>query len=175
MDYTLVPYTQVNGEWSLPDHALAYVWREITNQGRGIQTFYDASVTTEQEFIYFMQDKRNLPVFVLDTEFKKIFMVAWLNSIIGRSAQSHFCCIGRYKRGTAEKILSFWSKFKHDDGKPLFLTIIGITPATYSAAIKLLKIAGYQILGTLPNACYMAEQGGYNPGIVSYYCPKEGA
>lgn len=173
MKFQIMPYAKIEGKWTIPDDAMKWAWYQMLEQNRAYQTFYDASVRTAQGFIEFMQDSRNLPVFIFDEKFTQMYMVAWLNDITLRTAQSHFCCIGKYHRGMAEAVTDYWSTFKHTDKRPLFLTIIGLTPATYTTALKLLKIAKYIIIGKIPNACFMADQGEFIPGIISYYCPKE--
>lgn len=166
------PYLNGPQGWTLSDATLTAVWRVMAVEGRAQKTFYDGGVVNETEFIRFMQAPGIFPVFLIDQAKKVVTMVAWLSNIEDRSAKGHFCVLGPYHRGMADRIVKYWADLKHPDGGPLFLTLVGVTPETYTAAIKMLRQAGFTTLpGVLPNLCNLRYEGRRVGAVISYYCP----
>lgn len=168
MNWRIYPIVEDDGAWNVRDDILEGVWGTIVEEKKAHQLFYDASVQTVEQFIKFIKSPGNFPLFVLDENQTSIHMLAWLNGLMNGTAQSHFCVLGRYRRGMAEAIVKYWMDLKYN-GDHLIHALIGITPQPLEAAVKLAKIAGYTVLGTIPDFCPMRYEGKRVPGVISYY------
>ena len=58
---------------------------------------------------------------------------------------------------------------RYDDGPFVLDTLVGLTPALNTSAIKLVRRCGGQALGTIPGACYVHGQPRNVDGVVSYF------
>lgn len=162
------PIVEDNGIWNVSNDVLYATWKAIVAEGKDKLLFYDGSVTSPEGFVRFVKAPGNFPLFVVEEESGNIHMLAWLNGLMNGTAQSHFCSVGKYRRGAAEKIIEYWMSLEHE-GKKIIHALIGITPEPLKAAVKLAKLAGYTVLGTIPNFCNMVYEARRVPGVISYY------
>lgn len=169
MSYWLMPYTYLENEgaWSLPDRFLSEIFMKLQKQDKIQKTWYDGSVQTEADFRAFLQGKGNFPVFVFDDQDRPVFL-AWLNNLGPIFAQAHFCGIAPFRRGMAKAVLEYWFSMK-GNGQPFLQLLIGVTPATHTEAIRLLKIVGFTVVGTIPKLCYIRSRDEFVPGVISYH------
>lgn len=157
-----------DGEKSIPDWWLSYVWDQMHSEGRDIQVFYTGVIKTEDDWLKFIKNVHNFPVFVMDAKTKKPVMAAWLNNVGQGVAEGHFCSIGRYQRGSGEIALNYWRSFKTETGEQFLKVIYGVTPETYTKVFKLLHILGFERVGTIPGLCFLAYEQKRTGGVISY-------
>ncbi len=70
--------------------------------------------------------------------------------------------------------MKFWSELRDDYGRRL-LTIMAVTPETYTKVIKMARYLGFQSVGKpIPNICHLVYEGKRVGGQIMYFCPKEG-
>lgn len=168
MSFVVYPIVEEENTWNVRNDVLYSVWKAIWTEGKDKTLFYDSSVKNAEQFVRFIKTPGNFPLFVVEEGSGNIHMLAWLNGLMNGTAQSHFCVIGKFKRGMAEKIVEYWMSLEYQ-GQKIIHALIGITPEPFEAAIKLAKLAGYHILGAIPDFCEMAYEGRRVPGVISYY------
>lgn len=160
--YPLVPIK--NGQHSISDETLIYIWKRIEDEGKVETLFYDGSVKNIQEWLNFIKQPGVFPIILWDDLKKKIAHIIWLKDAFDVSAWIHHCAIGNYQRGVWEAALTHWRKFDH------LKMLLGLTPKTNGKAVKILKnICKFTIVGEIPNTCNMVYQGERVPGILSYF------
>lgn len=160
--YPLVPLD--NGQHSISDETLIYIWRRIEEEGKVQHLFYDGSIRDAADWLKFIKRNDVFPVIVWNTERKRIAHVVWLKDCFDCCAYIHHCAIGPYQRGVWEAVRDHLKQF---DSLKLLL---GLTPKINTAAVKMLtKICKFNIVGEIPYVCNMAYTGDRVPGILSYF------
>lgn len=147
----LLPYSKIDGRWSLPDEALEDAFYRTGDLIKSI--FWSGKVTTPQEFIKYFQSPNNLPVFVFKDA--KPCGYAWINNIGMGHACSHFNVFQEFwgsgdKREIFESVMDYWFGFKDGNGY-LFDTLIGMIPKFNSHAIRYVQENGFKLVGEIPN------------------------
>lgn len=168
--FRAIPVAIVEGQPTVSPAYLAGIFEEMKRQDKVRYAFYDGSVFDEQSWFQFLFQNGNLPVLVVDLKDRCQFF-AWLNSFdnIG-SARVHFCFLGdRYDRRIHKVVKAYWETFRDDDGEPLFRTLIGLTPESFTDALRLSKIIGFTPVGTIPGICEMSYEGARREGGVITY------
>jgi hypothetical protein len=160
-----------DGSLNVPDEILAAIWENMQAQGKDKIVFYNGHIKTLFDWISFVHDPSNHFVLVMDTEEEAICGVTWINCLEDRAAKLHFCIIGPYKRGMGEAAMQVYDSYKWTDGTPLLQLLIGLTPECYESALKLVKMMGFKVVGTIPDACYLAYEDRRVGGVVTYYHP----
>ena len=87
-DIKLLPYVHLNGEWTLSDNVLHGFFEQLIEDGTAGVVFADGYIVSSDQFIQFMQQTKNLPVFAFMDNV--IVGLAWLNAITGKHAFAHF-------------------------------------------------------------------------------------
>lgn len=163
----LVPYVQIDGEWTVPAGIMAVIWREIERDSLHKVTFYDGSIQTAEQFIQYMQSGKTLPVVAFSDAAPMGF--AWLTEINGFRAFAHFCMLriawGSHSREIARQILDYWWSLASDTG-PVLQLIMGMTPEANKPALRFIRQLGFNIVGTVPKICRGVD--GPMPGVLSY-------
>jgi hypothetical protein len=54
----------------------------------------------------------------------------------------------------------------------LLKVLVGITPETHFTALKLVRLVGFTIMGTIPNFCDLVYEGKRVGAVISYYLPE---
>ena len=162
-----------DGEKSIPDWWLSYVWEQMHEEGRDVQVFYTGGVKTTDDWLGFINNPHNFPVFVMDAKTKKPVMAAWLNNVGQGVAEGHFCALGKYRPGSGEMVINYWRSFTGDDGNSFLRVIYGVTPEPYTTVFKLLHILGFEQLGTIPGLCFLAYEKKRVGGVISYLLLEE--
>jgi hypothetical protein len=160
--YPLVPIG--NGQHSISDETLIYIWKRIEQEGKIELLFYDGSVKTIQEWLNFIKQPGVFPIILWHNADKKIVHIIWLKDAFDCSAWIHHCAIGNYKRGVWEAAVEHFKQF---DSLKL---VLGLTPKSNEKAVKILKnICKFTIVGEIPLICNMKYADERVPGILSYY------
>ena len=89
MDFRFIPYTQINGAWTLPDSVMSDMWDEIVNKRIVNKLFYGGTVTNVEQFIVAMKSPANI-VHTVWGEDGMPYVLAWLNSYLRNHAYGHF-------------------------------------------------------------------------------------
>lgn len=143
----ILPYTELNGAWSLPDTAMAGIWQQLVEDGTAKIVFSEGEVTNAQEFITLCKNPANLPAIVYVD--KECSGLGWVNGIHKDKAFAHYAFFksswGHHTEGMAKALLDYWFQ----DLFP-FNMLIGQTPVWNRKAVRFLKRIGFAVLGELP-------------------------
>ncbi len=162
-DFVLIPYAQVDGEWTLPDHFIKAAFQQMRTEGTASAVFYENTITTDEEFIEVMKRPRNVVVFVLrGTE---LYGVAWLNGWQKTYAFGHFClmqaAIKEEKTVEIGKcIRDYWLSFPSVD------FVLGVIPGFNKTAIKFAQEVGFKMVGSIPKM--LEWQAGKTDAVILY-------
>lgn len=163
----LVPYVEIDGEWTIPDRLMAALWQKTANDRLHEVTFYDGSILNADQFLAYMKSDKTLPVVALDETGPHGF--AWLTEINGNRAFAHFCMMrdswGKSAKMIAEQILNYWWMLSGEKG-PVLKLIMGLTPEQNKPALRFIQKLGFTLVGSIPQMCRMP--GGAVPGVLSY-------
>ena len=166
--YQLWPAAFVEGQFSVPDECLVFLWREMERTGKQRDLFYNGGITTEEQWIAWIKAPENYPVLVVDSSSKKIVSIAWLNHAVDGAALVHFCMLGMPRPEIGKTVLRFWS------GMGILSVIVGFTPETNTAAIKYAKRIGFVESGYIPSMCNMIYEGRRVGAVVTTYLTRQG-
>jgi len=151
----VIPYTQINGEWTLRDDIVKGFYRLMASQGTARVVFYSGTVKNEDEFLAACRISHT--VFILENTGRPV-AIGWLNNFMGSSANAHWVTFkgswGTEKTHEAiQATLRYWFHFMKD-GKPLFNVLLGIYPEENKRIDKFAKEAGFTVIGTIPGLIY---------------------
>jgi RimJ/RimL family protein N-acetyltransferase len=149
----LLPYSMVDGSWSIPDEGMIDAFFKASEQESIKSIFWDGKVKTAEDFINYFKSPRNLPVFVFKDN--KACGFAWINNVSMGHASSHFCVFrefwgSKHKKEIFESVMDYWFGFKGENGF-LFDTLIGMIPKFNTHAIKYVEDNGFKLVGEIPN------------------------
>lgn len=166
----LLPYSKVNGEWSLPDEAMEDAFNLTHSQGSLESIFWTGRIRSAQDFIKYFQSPNNLPVFVFKDTTPCGY--AWINNIGMGHAQSHFCVFkdfwgSEFKKEIFESVMNYWFGFGDEKGY-LFDTLIGMIPKFNTHAIKYVQENGFQLVGEIPNMVKDVFKDRKSPIVILY-------
>ena len=153
--------------WSVPDEILAGLWAQMCQSGKAMRLFYNGTVRTVDEWISWLKEPSNIVVLVADALNKKIACVAWLNNAREGSAQVHFCMLGMPRAEIGVMALNYWASLG-----PLYV-IVGITPESYTDAIRYAEKIGFKKKGEVTNLCNMVYEGRRESGVITEYLPRK--
>ena len=174
MNYTIIPIINMADKCTVTDEFLLAIWQRMIDEGKARWVFYDGSITTGDEWLLFIKSPLNYTLTVMDDN-GAIRMIAWLNCYENKSARVHYCNLGKYNRGVGKAVREYWSNLRDQDGNRLLKTLVGITPETNNLAVKMVKLLGFTVIGTIPHFCRMKYDGDrLVGGVISYYCPNGG-
>lgn len=174
----IVPYVEVNGQYTISDYYVGQTWEKIVQDGSHRWLIYDGSVKCKEDFIRMMKLPTNIPCFPIWNN--EIRGVAWLNSLNGDSAFCHHCMFkemwGGQAQAIARRILDYWFNIDMDNmglkspktGDPLINILLGVTPTNNKFAVNFVKKMGFNIVGEIPTICMDAYEGKRVSGTVSY-------
>jgi len=161
----LVPYANVEGEWSLPDEFLLSLAVQMMREHSFHILFYDGTITTPEQFMEAMKKPANAPVFFFDGTEPLGF--AWLNGFSGGLAFAHFCGL-RAARGRSVQVgllaLQYWMT-----AFVWLRVILGITPSNNRMAVRFVQKIGFTPLGEIPGVLYDAYNAERVSAVLSYY------
>ena len=167
-DFQLIPYAEVKGEWTLPEHFVRAAYQQMVVEGNADTVFIDGSVRDEDEFLEVVQRKSNVVVFAL--RLGELLGVAWLNGWQGKSAYGHFCFMreASVSQSTIEmgrEIIRYWLSF------PTVEFILGVVPAFNTLAINFVQSIGFKKVGAIPG---MIEGPKGRAAAVIFYTTEDG-
>lgn len=169
MSFNIVPYVQVDGRWSFSDSFMKDVFNRLHDQGIVLYLFYGGEVKTDEDFLIFIKNGKNLAHIILDET--QPALIAWLNNFGRNYAYIHYAMFkeywGKSTRELGYMALQYWFDFKKD-GKPLFDILLGGTPSNNRMATRFLRKMNMTILGNIPGIAWDAYKNEYSDLIVSY-------
>jgi len=156
MALTVIPYAEINGEWTIPDETMASLYGLMEKEGTAKTVFYSGTVQSAEDFIRASRPPSSNTVIIL-TEDGEPAAVGWLNNFGIGSAHAHWVCFSNiWGLRTDEAIqaaLKYWFHFKAD-GKPLFDILLGIFPEDNRAIRMFARRAGFTVIGVIPGLIY---------------------
>jgi len=105
---------------------------------------------------------------VLELETRSPAALGWLTNAAAGSAFVNYCVLRRPRRSAGKALLEYWCSFRDPAGKPLFRVLLGITPETHTAALRVIRIIGFKSIGTIHRYCEM-DRGRTRCGVVINY------
>lgn len=173
--YDVLPlFQQPDGRWSLPDDPLITIWQRIVAEGKVEQLFYAGGIDAPADFLQFIKSRHVIASVVLDLETRLPRAIGWLTNASGGAAFTHYCVLGKPRRSVGRVLLDHWINLRDRDGKRLFRVLLGITPETHPAALRVIRIMGFTSLGTIPRYCQIDRGRICCGGVISYYeCPSD--
>lgn len=167
----LLPAT--DGRWSIPDEPLVAIWRQIASEGKVGELFYAGGIDTPADFLGFIRSPQIIACIVLDLEMRAPCAIGWLTNASSGSAFVHYCVLGKPRRSAGKALLDYWCTLRAPDGQRLFRVLLGITPETHAAALRVIRIMGFTTLGTIPHYCQLDRGRAHCGAVISYYeCPS---
>lgn len=165
----IVPYV-LTDKWSIPEEEIRKAFRITKDEGSLEKVFLSGRIRTEDQFLSYMQDRKNLPVFIFEPE---ISGYAWINGIHSSYAFVHCCFFkniwGKNKH-IVDSIVSYWFSFTGNDGKPLFKTLMASVSLDNKPVNKFLLRNGFTLLGAVPNIGYDGYRNLNVPMNLLYRC-----
>jgi len=171
MNYQVCPVIVMNGECNVPDKILVTIWAMILNEGKYDDLFYDRGIKTYEEWLEFIKSPLNYPVIIFEGE--TIHAIAWLNYAERVSARCHFITFGQYHKQIGQTIINYWKNLRGSNGQQLIHVLIGITPEDNYKMVKLMKLIGFTVLGSIPHFCYIAKDDRMSGASIGYLDLKE--
>ncbi len=167
-DFRLIPYAQVEGEWTLPDHFVRAAFQQMQLEGSAETVFFERSVSTDDEFLAIMQDTSNVAVFGLRNQ--ELMCVAWLNGCVKDYAFGHFCFMRNAGKSLStvdmgKQITSYWLSF------PTVDFVLGIVPGFNKLAIRFVLKLGFKKVGAIPKM--MQGPKGRSAAVILYLTQDE--
>jgi L-amino acid N-acyltransferase YncA len=145
----VIPYVETQEGYTLPDGFLAGIYQEVVDNNLVSTVFYDAQIRSQEDFICLMQNKANIPVFILTKE-GKCACFSWLNGISANSAYGHFCYFdqcGETAVECGEAVLGYWHELFETQGIDV---ILGSIPVFNQRAAAFIKKIGFTHVGEIP-------------------------
>jgi len=142
----------------LTEQELKTIWKTLCEEGKKEIVFYDGEITTEDDFIQFMQDDTNYVYVVY--EGGKLLALVWLNNFLGRCGMIHFTMFYNSK-GKEESIALFLLNFllfsKHE-GEYCLDALYGLTPRVYRHALAFIKKLGFRLVVEMPSSVFFQKK-----------------
>ena len=162
--YHVVPVTPA----TLPDEGLRGIWERMLAEGKVTDLFYSGGIDTCDDFVQALRSPWVAPVVVVDTHDAAPVMLAWLTNLSGGSAFVHYCTLGPPRRDAGRALIAYWERLLDQAGDPLIEVLLGITPATHLAALRVIQIMGFTNGCTIPGYCIVATHPERVGGVLSY-------
>ena len=164
----LIPYVQINGQWTLTDEMLAFMCGMMVKEGSAKTFFYDGAVLNESNFIRICKAGNVHFMFSDDGQPAAMGM---LNNFGANYAHAHWLCFkniwGKQTDEAISKSLKYWFNFMKD-GKPLFDVLLGIYPETNGRIDKFAKESGFTVIGAIPDILYNYWENRKMGAVFSY-------
>ncbi|SIO36697.1 hypothetical protein [Halodesulfovibrio marinisediminis] len=142
----------------LNEQELAIIWKKLCDERKKKIVFYDGEITTEEEFIQFMQDDMNYVYAVYERG--EVLALVWLNNFLGRCAMMHFTMFYNSKgkeQGTALFLLNFML-FSQHEGQYCFDAFYGLTPRVYRHVLSFIKKLGFRLVTEMPSSVFFQKK-----------------
>lgn len=145
----LIPFVQLNGEWTIPDDVLANLFFRIEADGLVEGVFFDGSIHDWRTFIQAVKSPQNICIFFFHENIPMAF--AWLNGLARHTAFAHFCVLrhawGAHADEMGKMALNYWMSW---DGEAKIQTIMGTIPTQNRRALAYVRRIGFERCGTIP-------------------------
>lgn len=163
--------------WELNNYgSILQLIEDLEKGGRLSAFFYDTTdvplnhLATFREWEEEGEENKRWLYAAKDTDTGKYLVFASVNNPIGYTGMCHFC----FAEGTenyAHLLAKEW--LSSVVSKNALQALYGLTPKPYRHAISFAQSVGFEVIGTLPKACYMAKYDKYVDGIITIYKNKE--
>lgn len=147
----IIPYTEVNGSRTVSDDFIRSIWFKMVDEGTYKTVFLNGVVNSADGLVSFFKLTSNVVHFVFEGE--DLVFMAWLNSISGGTAQTHFVGFRPWGNRAAEALsmsFKYWFSFKKE-GAYIFDVLMGCIPVFNKRAINFCKSVGVIFIGDIPD------------------------
>ena len=167
-ELTVYPFSEVDGNWTISDAELNYVFMKMQDQKLVDMVFSQDRVENVYQFIALMKAKRNIVQFVWDG--KDVIAVTWINSIGDNFAFGHFCVFkeawGKRSEEIGALIKNYWFGLENN-GKYVLDVIIGMMPTKNRIADNFVQRVGWIKIGVIPGMFRLMD-GGRDDAVIYY-------
>jgi hypothetical protein len=177
MEWTIIPYPSKELIWThaknLTDEQIKALFDSAEHHKRTEWLFYDDGILTADEWLSFVKNtKISLRCWLVQLELTDRGVVGffWLNGFQGTTAQIHFCT---WDMTHNEAVLCANLSLKWLKDNNIVRSLYGLTPAPFKHVVGFLQEVGFQVIGELSGACFIAKDKQYHTGIISTYNFKE--
>lgn len=149
-----------------PGHLLLF-W-ELMDWKR---VFYDGSVQSFKQFLSFARSGENL-IWAIYQGPKPLGLV-WLNGFTGKAAFVHLTSFRGAERkhttAAARQFMAmvFSARDPLDKSRHFLETLVGITPSSYSLALRFARACGFVEQARIPQAIHLAHEGRYEDAVLT--------
>lgn len=167
----ILPYVKYeDGSWSIPEESIKSLFHRMEAEKKTRIVFYNNSITSENDFLDFIQDRNNMAyIIVCDSG---VCGFAWLNNFDEKTARIHFCSFNGFKRKellaagefTIKTILGFKNKY----GENMLDALTGIIMARNKAAWSFLADLGFTKIGIHPCGAFVSDTGKSEDSVIFY-------
>lgn len=171
-ELVLIPYIEINGEWTLPDLYIVDLFRLAEKEGTAETVFYSGGINDGYDFIELLQQKDAYPVIIVDKSGPPVGVI-WLRDFAKNYAYGHFLFFsnswgnGKAIEGAKMAIDHFFN-FKKPDGVFLFDVLIGVFAEENKKAFDFVLKVGFTIVGTIPKMLYNRYENRQTSAVYSY-------
>lgn len=160
----------------VPLEVFREVYKRLKASGRLDASFPDGAPQSLGEFVDIVagEGRNGWVVFFRD----ELGGVVYLSDLDGGSGRIHFAFVPTQSIRTDEGLpvpvamaRYMTASILRDSASGEFIvdTLVGITPANNTAAIKIASRSGGIIMGIMPGVCRISGQGRNQPGAISYF------
>ena len=144
------------------------LFARLRDEGLIHALLYDKEEPTEADFLDSTgPDSAVFGVGMIDGEDAAVW---WFNGFSGRSCFVHFSCFKATSRYIVPlgRYVFEWAMRGFD-----LRAVIGLTPACWRHALKVVLQVGFQEQFRVPQGCFIARRQKYTDGVVTMLTPKE--
>lgn len=165
-DINLIPFSEVNGEWTVPDKFLRVLFANIILEGKFESVFFEGLIRSDDDFISMLKSPGNVPVLITHG-IDKMLGIAWMNALQGNLAFGHFCFLddaieSKLTVECGKRVISYWLSF------PTLEVIVGVIPSFNQPAIKYVERIGFEKIGSIKNMVRSAYLDGRFDAVLFY-------
>lgn len=169
--YVHKKFRSFDGEDVMPDSVPHEFWAIMCEQGLKSKLWFDGEGPQDKWGFSGMCHQADTHIWFSYYEGEPAGFF-WLNGFTPKTAHVHQCFFkvawGKFtveaSRLTTDLILHAGYP---DTGEHMLDALIGLTPADNKLAIRLLKKAGFKVVGTVPNGIYKADEKKSYPAVLS--------
>lgn len=157
----ILPYTKVDGVPTLRDSDLVRLYLQMADEGRLEWAFYDGSVQSADDFLYFAKSTHLYLFLNSDEEYLGFF---WVTDLTPISCKVHFCMLAK----AGKQVLKLGRMGLEFLGEH-FKVIEGVTPVKNILACKFIQKVGMIPIGVMPDRIYNFYADNTEDALISYY------
>ena len=159
----ILPYTQIRGEWNMPESFIRDLYWRVKGEGKAPLVFYEKD-PGEDGFVAMAQQAS----FFIVRKGLVVAGIVWLSNMETRSAEGSFCPLGPGFTSDELGEIIQWLKCPDPATEPLLDVIIGKTACFNKSAMAFVgRVPGCTPVGVVPKGRW-CERIGQSTDIMMY-------